>query len=128
MTLPTRSDLYASRMYPEMGPILRRLFDALFGPVRVDPEGVEKIQDLSKRGTVVYCMRTRSQLDFLYFNWLYVCKGLPLPGFVNGIQMRLWQPISRMLHTTLARLGTRLLRDGIGIARRWMNRAGASSS
>lgn len=113
MTLPTRFDLYASRMYPETGPILRRLFGALFGPVRVDPEGVEKIQDLSKRGTVVYCMRTRSQLDFLYFNWLYVCKGLPLPGFVNGIQMRLWQPFSRMLHTTLARLGMRLLKGRI---------------
>lgn len=36
-------------------------------------------------GNVVYLMRTRSLLDYLYFNWAFVQHDLPMARFANGM-------------------------------------------
>jgi len=61
----------------------RRLFDH----VSLDPAGAEGLRALPERGQVIYVMRTRSLLDYLFFNHLFLKVGLPLAGFANGVDL-----------------------------------------
>ncbi len=61
----------------------RRLFDH----VNLDPAVAERVRALESRGQVVYVMRTRSLLDYLFFNHLFLKVGLPLARFANGVDL-----------------------------------------
>ncbi len=61
----------------------RRLFDH----VGLDPTTAERLRALPERGQVVYVMRTRSLLDYLFFNHLFLKVGLPLARFANGVDL-----------------------------------------
>ncbi|MBI4614831.1 MAG: 1-acyl-sn-glycerol-3-phosphate acyltransferase [Planctomycetes bacterium] len=98
-------DYYTSRMHDAYGPVLRWLFRRYFGPVRTDSTQVARVKELAAKGTVVYCLRTRSTLDYLCSNWVYLREGLPLARFANGINLSLWQPLAAVVRTTLVKLG-----------------------
>ena len=61
----------------------RRLFDH----VNLDPAVTERVRALPEEGQVVYVMRTRSLLDYLFFNHLFLKVGLPLARFANGVDL-----------------------------------------
>ena len=65
----------------------RRVFDHL----KLAPEMETRLRDLSKEGQVVYIMRTRSTLDYLFFNYLYLKLTLPLARFANGINLSFYR-------------------------------------
>jgi len=68
---------------------LSRLIGAfLFRRVRFDDEHVTTIQDLHQEGSIVYVLSSQSLLDYLYFNWIFLRKKLPLAVFGKG--MRMW--------------------------------------
>ena len=69
--------------------LLARLIGAiLFRSVRFDDEHVSQIQDIHQEGSLVYVMSSQSLLDYLYFNWVFLRKKLPLAVFGKG--MRMW--------------------------------------
>lgn len=47
---------------------------------------VESLRDAEDRGSVVYVMRTRSIIDYLYFNLAFLEYGLQLVRFANGVK------------------------------------------
>lgn len=47
---------------------------------------VDSIREAEDRGTVVYIMRTRSLIDYLYFNFAFLEHGLQLVRFANGVK------------------------------------------
>ena len=62
-----------------------------FDHIRLDPASAARIRQLPEEGTVVYVMRTRSTLDYLFFNYLYAKNGLPLARFANGIDLTFYR-------------------------------------
>lgn len=92
---PAFDDLpFPTAMHAGYGPLLRFLFRFFFARIKVPAGIAEKIRGLADRGVVVYLMRSRSFLSYLFFNWVYMVHDLPLARFVNGIWYELYQPVS----------------------------------
>ena len=72
--------------------------------MRVEPRQVARVKELADEGVVIYVSRTRSILDYLALNWVYLREGLPLAWFANGINLSLWQPVPTVLRTTAVKL------------------------
>ncbi len=73
-----------------LGRFFARLF---FSKVFFPTEGVETIRKAAELGTVVYILRLRHTLEFLYFNYACTVHGLPLARFANGLRMIFWIPV-----------------------------------
>ena len=67
--------------------LLLRFMGLFFRKVRFDDESVSLIQGLHRDAAVVYVLPSQSLLDYLYFNWAFLKKGLPLAVFGNGMTM-----------------------------------------
>ncbi len=76
-------------MVAKPGLLLRWLTRLLFARVLFERRCVDMIEDTARRGRVVYVMRQRSRLDYLYYNAAFVTHGLPLARQSNGPAM-LW--------------------------------------
>jgi len=83
-----------SMMVNRPGWLARLIGALLFRRVRFDDEHVNRIQELHQEGSLVYVMSSQSLLDYLYFNWVFLRKKLPLAVFGKG--MRMW-PFRSML-------------------------------
>jgi glycerol-3-phosphate O-acyltransferase len=58
-------------------PARRSWLDRWFGPAQVPPEAVAEIRDLSRRGSLVFVMRSSGMLNFLFVRWWIRRLGLP---------------------------------------------------
>lgn len=96
-------DLYRSAM-TDRHTFLVRWFFRFFRHVRVDTEQLETVREAAEEGTVVYVMRHRSLLDYLFFNYLFLKKQLPLARYANEINMLPILPWSLGLRTVAAKL------------------------
>lgn len=106
---------------PTGTPKRRSLLDRLFGPVRVPPETTGELADVSRRGSVVFVVRSAGILSFLYLGWLLRNLGLPPLRAALGLTgIRSWlfrvRPSKAALEDALARGDTSLvfLRGGSG--------------
>jgi len=101
-------DPWASRMLPRFGWPLQAIARGFFD--RIDDEScdLEPVREAAGKGSLVYVMRTRSLLDYLYFNHFGLKKGLPLARFANGVRTTLFAPLGRMLRSIAARLRWRI--------------------
>lgn len=81
-------------MHTRYGPLFRWLFNRFFGPVHFPEDAQERLEDLASRGTIVYVMRSAGILNFLYFNWAFARRGLPLAKAVLGIRTFLYRPLN----------------------------------
>jgi glycerol-3-phosphate O-acyltransferase len=94
-----------------LGRMLSRIF---FAPVFFPSESVELIRKAAEMGTVVYVMRMRSTLDFIYFNYAFLAHRLPLARFANGLRIWFWLPVrealSRLFGMKSRRKGVEVLR------------------
>lgn len=75
---------HPTAMLDHFGRILRFIASFLFAHVEFERRSIDNIADASQRGTVVYVMRSRSLLDYLYFNWAFREHELPIARFSNG--------------------------------------------
>jgi len=71
--------LHSSYLEGNYGPLLRLLMRVLFSRVQPVGDQLEKIKELGKLGSVIYVLRSRSDLESLLCH--YQCKrsGLPVP-------------------------------------------------
>lgn len=76
-------------MIPQPGALLRWLGRRLFTHIRLSEEAARRVQGMIGDGQPIYVMRTRSLLDYLCFNHLFIRSGLPLARFANGLDLRL---------------------------------------
>ncbi|MCK5798965.1 MAG: 1-acyl-sn-glycerol-3-phosphate acyltransferase, partial [Deltaproteobacteria bacterium] len=83
-----------------IGWLMGKLF---FSRVFFPREGVERIREAAKIGTVVYVMRLRSTVNFLYWNYAFMAHGLPLARFANGLRRYFWQPLKMILQRLFSR-------------------------
>ncbi|MEK7704084.1 MAG: hypothetical protein AAB426_03930, partial [Myxococcota bacterium] len=84
-------------MHAGYGGVLRRVFLWLFGPIAYPDSAAALVHELAGRGCVIYVATARSTLLALYFNHALYRLGLPLPRFVGGVSLLLWQPLGRLI-------------------------------
>lgn len=80
--------------------LCQRLFDS----IRIAPSTVEHVQELARRGTVVYIMRQRSWVDFVLVTYVLWREGLPAPEFVNDLSLAWLRPLQQMVRGAWRRL------------------------
>lgn len=71
----------------------QKFFDELVFP----ETRVKQIQEASEQGTVVYVLRSRSYLNFLIYNALFIVFKLPLVRFAPGLYWVPWQSWAQKL-------------------------------
>jgi len=69
------------------------LGERLFRHLTLPEDSAERLKELSERGQIVYVMRSRSLLDYLAFNYLFVKNKAPLARFANGINLSLFKSL-----------------------------------
>lgn len=84
-------------MHNEYGFIMRWVFNRFFSKIRFPESEIEKIRKATQEGTVVYTMLSRSFLAFLFLNFIFSKFNLPLARFVNGLNLTIYQPLSKLL-------------------------------
>ncbi len=77
--------------------LLRYTLDILFKRVNVAPRRLEELQRLAAAGIIVYAVKYRSHLDFLFFNRRYRQTGAPPPEFAFDLSLWIWQPFSHLI-------------------------------
>ncbi len=82
--------------------LLRQTLDRFFARVNVSPRQLEELQQLGEKGIVVYALKYRSHLDFLFFNRRYRESGAPPPEFAFDLNLWMWQPFSHLIQIITA--------------------------
>src|SRR5689334_4124997 len=81
----SNTELKAHPTY-EPNPALRVLNRWFFDKIQVDEEWVERVREVSGRGTVVYILRSLNLLDYLALDHLTKRFDLPRIRYVNDLQ------------------------------------------
>jgi glycerol-3-phosphate O-acyltransferase len=88
---------YAGYLPSRPGFLLRYTLDPFFKRVTVQPRYLERLRDLASQGAVVYALKYRSHLDFLFFNRRYQKLGVIAPEVAFDLNLWMWQPLSHLI-------------------------------
>ncbi|MGK0361365.1 MAG: glycerol-3-phosphate O-acyltransferase, partial [Bradymonadia bacterium] len=102
---PDRPD--ASEMVQRPNGLFRWVGRWMFDRVPVDHDAASRVRTQAEQGQVIYVMRTRSKLDYLFFNYFFLKVGLPLARFANGVNVDFYRSLKLWLQ---------------GLWRRWSDR------
>jgi glycerol-3-phosphate O-acyltransferase len=95
---------YAGYLPRRPGFLLRWTLDPFFSRVTVHPRQRERLQELARQGALVYVLKYRSNLDFLFFNRRYQDLGIVAPEVAFDLNLWMWQPFSHLLQIISAAL------------------------
>jgi glycerol-3-phosphate O-acyltransferase len=93
---------YAGYLPSRPGFLLRYTLDPFFKRVTVKPRYLERLKELSGQGAVVYALKYRSHLDFLFFNRRYQELGVVAPEVAFDLNLWMWQPLSHLIQIVSA--------------------------
>jgi glycerol-3-phosphate O-acyltransferase len=93
---------YAGYLPSRPGFLLRYTLDPFFNRVTVNPRHLERLRELGKQGAVVYALKYRSHLDFLFFNRRYQKLGAIAPEVAFDLNLWMWQPFSHLVQVVSA--------------------------
>ena len=93
---------YAGYLPSRPGFLLRYTLDPFFKRVTVHPRYLERLRDLASQGAVVYALKYRSHLDFLFFNRRYQELGVIAPEVAFDLNLWMWQPLSHLVQIVSA--------------------------
>lgn len=95
---------YGTELPARLGRLQDWVLSRFFNRVRVDPEILERIRGLADQGRVIYVLKHRSSLDFVFLYYRLRGQGLPLPEIAYGLSLFIFQPVLRQLRILLAYL------------------------
>jgi glycerol-3-phosphate O-acyltransferase len=95
---------YAGYLPSTPGFLLRYTLDPFFSRVTVNSRHLKRLRELSQRGAVVYALKYRSHLDFLFFNRRYQKLGVLAPEVAFDLNLWMWQPFSHLVQIVSATL------------------------
>ncbi|MEW6443984.1 MAG: 1-acyl-sn-glycerol-3-phosphate acyltransferase [bacterium] len=85
-------------MHGRYGLVMRALFRRLFLPIRFPEAQAENLEDLARKGQVIYVMQSASVLLYLFLNFWCLRLRIPLASYGNGIPaFALFQPLGKLL-------------------------------
>ncbi len=100
-------DFYAGHLYREDNFILFWLIKKVLSKVELADEYVEALRKLSEKGTVVYAIKNKSQLNGLIIRELSARKSIPRPVYCHGFNMIFWQPfpaLAKVIFSSISQL------------------------
>ena len=99
--LPARAtsdgEPHPTAMIERPGPVLRWFFQRFFREIAFPDEAAARVRAAADRGQVVYVCRTLSYIEYLYFTFAFLQRGLPLSRFANGVKTLFLQPLGRIV-------------------------------
>lgn len=93
---------YSSILRRPLGPILRWFCLSIFGGYRFSDIDAESIRRAARRGPILYVMRDKSRLEYLWLSFVLERQNLPVPRFAHYISMYLFQSLSQTLRRLTA--------------------------
>lgn len=69
---------------------LQAAFSRLFTHLEIEPEGMERIRELIKRGAVVYVPSHKSHIDYLAMSYVLFRHRLAVPHIIAGENLAFW--------------------------------------
>ncbi len=100
LDLAEETALYRSSMVRRFSWLLERFFAFTFTRIKPDLEHLPAVRKAAEDGLIVYVMRNRSVLDYLFFNWYFARYGLPLAHFANGVNTLWWGTLGQVVRKT----------------------------
>ncbi len=88
---------YAGYLPSKPGWLLRFTLGPFFSQTTINPRCLEKLHQLDAQGVLVYVMKYRSHLDFLFFNRRYQKLGAPPPEVAFDTNLWVYQPLSHLV-------------------------------
>ena len=107
LDLAEETALYRSSMVGRFSWLLERFFAFTFTRIKPDLEHLPAVRKAADDGLIVYVMRNRSVLDYLFFNWYFARYGLPLSHFANGVNTLWWGTVLQVIRKTWHKLRDR---------------------
>jgi glycerol-3-phosphate O-acyltransferase len=95
---------YAGYLPSRPGLLLRFTLDPFFSRVTVNPRQQERLKEVAAQGAVVYALKYRSHLDFLFFNRRFQKLGVPAPEVAFDTNVWMFQPLSHLIQIISAAL------------------------
>ncbi|MBW1991703.1 MAG: 1-acyl-sn-glycerol-3-phosphate acyltransferase [Deltaproteobacteria bacterium] len=95
---------YAGYLPGRPGLLLRVTLDPFFSKVTVNPRHQERLKEVATRGVVVYALKYRSNMDFLFFNRRFQKLGVPAPEVAFDMNLWMFQPLSHLIQIISATL------------------------
>lgn len=96
-------DIYSSSMVERFN-WTHKFFLKLFRRVRIVKTDISRIKELSQKGPLVFIMKNRGQLEYRYFNHLFLKERIELVRYANNIFTVSWRPLKEIWRYLLARL------------------------
>ncbi len=81
---------HASAMLSSPNWLWRLLLPRFFRRISIDPAEAKRLADASANATVVYIAKYAGQLEYAYFNHIFLEKGAPLARYTNATALRRW--------------------------------------
>jgi glycerol-3-phosphate O-acyltransferase len=101
---------HAGSLYREENFPLYWLVRKVLSKVLISDQTAEGLKSLAQKGTVVYALKNKSQLNSLILHELSMRKGIPQPVYCHGVNMITWQPFDMAIKVILYHLFHRILR------------------
>ncbi len=95
---------YAGYLPSRPGWLLKFTLDPFFSKVTVNPRHQERLKEVASQGVVVYALKYRSHLDFLFFNRRFQKLGVPAPEVAFDMNLWMFQPLSHLIQIISATL------------------------
>jgi len=90
--LTVKNDRYGYALQGKPRFLLRPWLEKLIAKTSMPDDQQKKLDELGRRGTIIYALKYRSQLDFVYLALRLYQLGLPAPNFVFDLHPYAWQP------------------------------------
>ena len=97
-------DHYTCLLPENIGHFSNLLLKLFYSGIKIESEQTEKIRQLDKNAVVVYVTKFKSNFDYLFYYNRYRQEHLPLPQIGFDYNVYLWQPLSRYLRASIARI------------------------
>lgn len=97
-------DVYASEMLTEFNRLHRLIFPRFFSKMRIDQDSLDNAKKELGPAIPVYVTTYIGQLEYNYFNYLYLKESLPLAAYANGLSSQQWMPGRLSRKTKITRL------------------------
>jgi glycerol-3-phosphate O-acyltransferase len=94
----------ASGMVTEFNLADKLIYQRFFKRVRTVRTDITSVKTLSHEGPVVYVMKNRGQLEYRFFNHLFLREKIDPVRYANGCLTVLWRPLAQVWRYSLARL------------------------
>ncbi|HQF83786.1 MAG TPA: 1-acyl-sn-glycerol-3-phosphate acyltransferase [Smithellaceae bacterium] len=90
-------EYYSGSVYERQDFWRFRLAKLYLSGVSIADEEVNALKELVGEGVIVYAIKQRSKLNSLIITEITARTGLPRPVYCHGMNMSLWQPLTKML-------------------------------